>query len=230
MPSKTSIYLITLIVFASICSCGCFGNDESPAENTIEVKTETKADIFLKKLETTNIGLEEIGTQTPDTLDSLTTYGISKVTRLYHPETKTFGWRYEFATARGCQLYTEKVIATPEYSIGIHGDVTGKVVLLGAVPSYYFTNEQSHHYVTPIGNILIILSGSDLPTTYTDSQIITQIANENAGNPSSTIGVDQIDKQIYPKKTNASGSSESGISAATIEQQIRNGDYTSFFS
>ena len=221
--------MLMLICF-SVFTSGCFGDEPEAAKTpTEEVILPNKSETYLRNLEMTDITLIDIGSQNPDTLESLTTYGISKVTQLQHPNTNTFGWRYEFATVKGCQFYTEKVISSPEYSIGIHGEVIGKAVLLGAVPSYYFTNDQTHHYVTPIGNVLVIMSGADLSSTYTSSKMITQNTYRNTGSPDSIIPMEKINKQIYPENSKETKTS-TPADTSTTQQQVMNSDYSSFFS
>jgi hypothetical protein len=216
-------------------SSGCSDENNTvatPAASETKPTENTTTKISVTGLEEKEILLSQIEEQTPDTLNALTSYGISTIHQLSVPSTGTIGWKYKFATATGCELYTENVLKSPEYSIGIHGAVTGKIVLLGSLPSYFFTNDQAYFYVTPVGNTLVILGGEDLSQTYSDSQVITAAISQNLGNPESIIGTDKINTKIYPETTPETTTKDdpSELTLAEYEEAATTADYTSFFS
>jgi uncharacterized membrane protein YgdD (TMEM256/DUF423 family) len=235
MKRSLSLLMVLIIVTIAMMSSGCSGDDDTVADPIAAAKTantdNTTTKITVNGLNEKEILLSQIEESSPDTLDALTSYGIATVHQLNVPSTNTLGWKYTFATATGCELYTENVLETPEYSIGLHGAVTGKIVLLGSLPSYFFTNDQSYFYVTPIGNTLVIIGGENLSQTYSDCQIITNAIYQNMGSPESIIGTDKINAQIYPEASAVSTSSETiEPTLANYEQAVATSDYSSFFS
>lgn len=235
MKRSFSLSIVLLIIAIAMMSSGCSGDDDTVADPiataTAANTDNTTTKITVNGLNEKEILLSQIEETSPDTLDALTSYGISTVHQLNVPSTGTLGWKYQFATATGCELYTENVLESPEYSIGLHGAVTGKIVLLGSLPSYFFTNDQSYFYVTPIGNTLVIIGGEDLSQTYSDCQIITNALYQNMGSPESIIGTDKINTQIYPETTIVTTSNEPiEPTLAEYEQAAATSDYSAFFS
>ena len=223
---KPSIYISFVLIL--IISSGCLGGKDSAQAVQTTVQAKSSDDTFLQALDIRDVPLKEIETQSPTTLEYLTTYGIVKVTKFRHPVTLTHGWKYEFATPVGCQAFTEQVVVSPETLIGIHGDVNGKVVMLGNLFAYRFTNDASCHYVTPLGNTVVILSGTDLSGTYGDSQIICKFISKDLGNPASFIDPTTLNTQIYPAPSKSKN--QQSLKDASPYDLLAMGDYSAFFS
>ena len=199
MTTKKSflLILVVLLIIAPLSGCTDKNKDNVTTEEPV-LNVKNNSQVFLQQLETKSVTLREVGNNSAETLNSLTSYGITRIISLRHPKTKTSGWEYDFASVKGCQKFTEKLIANPEREIGIFGTVTGKVVLLGSIPAYQFSNDVSWHYVVPIGSTVVLLSGNDLSTLYADSYRICEAIQQKLGTNETIISVDDINKQIYP--------------------------------
>lgn len=199
MTTKSSFLLVLIILLIIAPLSGCtYKNNENVTTEEPALNIKNNSQEFLAQLETKSITLREVGNNSAETLNSLTSYGITSIISLRHPKTKTSGWEYNFASVKGCQKFTEKLITNPEREIGIFGTVTGKVVLLGSIPAYQFSNDVSWHYVVPIGSTVVLLSGNDLSTLYADSYRICEAIQQKLGTNETIISMDDINKQIYP--------------------------------
>lgn len=192
-----------LITCGALLVSGVTGSDET-AKTEIVPKNEpvNSTTAFIDSLDVRTISLQEIGEQNPDALDYLTTYGISRVVQVHSPN--TFGWKYDFSSVFGSNRFTDMIIKNPQSMIGIHGNVKGYITLLGSVPAYRFSNDESWHYVAHIGTSVVILSGNDQSGVYEDCKIMCEHTYAELNNPEPRIAMEDIGDQIYPESSTSS--------------------------
>jgi len=175
-------------------------NTENPEgqQNTIPSDVDMQ---FINNLQIKDISMQEQENAAPQTFEYLSTYGITRITELRSENIN--GWKYSFDSDIGQQKITQFIISSPEETIGINGDVKGKVILMGNIPGYKFTNDRTWHYVVPIGNTLIITNSEKQADAYAETLKIAKYIAYKLEYPEATIELETVGTQIYPGQYNS---------------------------
>jgi len=194
------LIIIVSVVLGSVVS-GCLGDKDDTMPQQLSTMTQpeplNKSDQFIQDLDIRVVPLNELEKSNPQICSQLITFGINRVA--YVKSENVDGWKFDFASNTGSRRFTDIIIEDPRTSIGLYGQVSGHVILLGSIPAYKFTNEEMWYYIMNIGNAVIVMGGTDQSLAYEDCKSMAEYTSDKLGNPKSNLNLENIGDQIYPK-------------------------------